>query len=131
MTDIYLIDDDVLVNFLNRAMIQEMAHPSHISTYTLATQALESLELQIQNRGKFPAWIFLDINMPYMDGWEFLVQYAKFPLLFRKDTKICLLSSSIDYRDLDCSAANPLVFNYLIKPLDENQLAGIDLTARN
>lgn len=129
MADIYLIDDDNLVNYLNREMIQAMAPSSQIETFELAAKAIASLRTKVElQEPSFPHWIFLDINMPFMDGWEFLEQYSQFPSFFRHQTKICLLSSSIDKHDLERSAANPYVFDYLIKPLSDEQLDGIGLS---
>lgn len=127
--EIYLIDDDSLVNYLNREMIQAMAPSSQIETFEIAVKALASLDRMVEvQQQSFPQWIFLDINMPVMDGWEFLEKYAQFPDVFRQHTKICLLSSSIDKHDLDRSAANPNVFKYLIKPLSDEQLDEIGLS---
>ncbi|OYU54159.1 MAG: hypothetical protein CFE25_16110 [Chitinophagaceae bacterium BSSC1] len=129
MAEIYLIDDDSLVNYLNREMIQEMTPNSKIVIFESAVKAMASLRsMEKLNEFSFPRWIFLDINMPFMDGWEFLEQYSQFPAIFRQHTKICLLSSSIDKHDLDRSAANPSVFKYLIKPLSDEQLDGIGLS---
>lgn len=129
MAEIYLIDDDVLVNYLNREIIQAIASNSQIQSFGLASNAMASLRSIVElKEGAFPQWIFLDINMPFMDGWEFLDQYAQFPSKYRDQTKICLLSSSIDKHDLDRAAANPHVYSYLIKPLTDEQLVGIGLS---
>jgi two-component system, chemotaxis family, chemotaxis protein CheY len=129
MGDIYLIDDDVLVNYLNREMIQAMAPNYQIKTFELATNALDVLLKKVEQKEfSFPQWIFLDINMPFMDGWEFLSHYAQIPANYRENTKLCLLSSSIDLNDTERSAANPLVMEYLIKPLNEEQLDRIGLS---
>jgi CheY-like chemotaxis protein len=129
MLSIYLIDDDKLVNYLNREMIKSMKANCQIVNFESAAIALESLKtIAALNVESFPSWIFLDINMPVMDGWEFLEQYAQIPAIFRQYTKICLLSSSIDRADLERSAINPNVWDYLIKPLDEDQLARIGLS---
>lgn len=129
MVDIYLIDDDKLVNYLNREMIQAIAPNSRIHSFELATIAMAYLRKKVEvNEASFPQWIFLDINMPFMDGWEFLEQYAQFPAKFCQETKLCLLSSSIDKHDLDRAKANPYVFQYLIKPLSDEHLLGIGLS---
>ena len=129
MVDIYLIDDDNLVNYLNREIIQAMAPKTQILSFESAEKALVSLRGKVDlEELSFPQLIFLDINMPFMDGWEFLDKYAQFPASFRLNTKIFLLSSSIDKHDLDRASANPYVFDYLIKPLNDEQLEGIDLS---
>ena len=129
MAEIYLIDDDKLVNYLNREMIQSIAPQSQILTFESGPKALGSLRDKVDlGEFSFPQLIFLDINMPFMDGWEFLVQYAQFPASFRLKTNIFLLSSSIDKHDLDRASANPYVFDYLIKPLNDEQLEGIGLS---
>lgn len=129
MAEIYLIDDDSLVNYLNREMIHAMAPKSQILTFESAAKALASLYSKVDlKENSFPQWIFLDINMPFMDGWEFLEQYAQFPASFRSKTKIYLLSSSIDKHDLERASANPNVFDYLVKPLNDAQLEGIGLS---
>lgn len=129
MQEIYLIDDDSLVNYLNREMIQAMAPNSQILTFESPVEALAILSGKVElEENSFPQWIFLDINMPFMDGWEFLEQFAQFPASFRLKTKIYLLSSSIDKHDLDRASANPYVFDYLIKPLNDAQLEGIGLS---
>lgn len=129
MAEIYLIDDDKLVNYLNREMIHAMAPKSQILTFESGAKAMASLHSKVDlEELSFPQLIFLDINMPFMDGWEFLAQYAQFPASFRLKTKIFLLSSSIDKHDLDRASANPYVFDYLIKPLNDEQLEGIGLS---
>ena len=129
MAEIYLIDDDSLVNYLNSEMIHAMAPKSQILTFESAAKALASLHSKVDlEENSFPQWIFLDINMPFMDGWEFLEQYAQFPASFRLNTKIFLLSSSIDKHDLDRASANLYVFDYLVKPLNDAQLEGIGLS---
>lgn len=70
MADIFLIDDDSLVNYLNKEMIQAIAPNSQIETFELAARAIASLRTKVElQEPSFPHWIFLDINMPFMDGW--------------------------------------------------------------
>jgi two-component SAPR family response regulator len=71
-----------------------------------------------------PQWIFLDINMPLWMVGNFRLRFQ----LVSFKTKIYLLSSSIDKHDLDRASANPYVFDYLVKPLNDAQLEGIGLS---
>ncbi len=129
MGDIYLIDDDFLVNYLNKEMIQALAPNYQIKTFELASNALDILLKKVEQKDfSFPKWIFLDINMPFMDGWEFLSHYVQIPANFNENTKLYILSSSIDLNDIERSAAIPLVIEYLIKPLNEAQLERIGLS---
>lgn len=123
MADIFLIDDDALVNYLNKELIQEMAPKSQIEIFESANLALQYLQIAATSTNPLlPKHIFLDINMPVMDGWEFLDHFAQQPALMNSNIKIYLLSSSIDHLDIERSVNHPLIVTYLEKPLTIEQM---------
>ena len=67
----WLIDDDELCNFLAANILQSNSFCSEIRSFTNAQEALTELEAS-SGKGTFPDFIFLDINMPVLDGWGFL-----------------------------------------------------------
>ena len=71
---------------------------------------------------KIPDVIFLDLNMPIMDGWEFLDEFLKIPRSLKKRITLYVVSSSIDPRDINRAKSISLVEDYLIKPITYEEL---------
>ena len=71
---------------------------------------------------QFPDFIFLDINMPIMDGWEFLDEFEKLPLAILKNCSVYLLTSSIDENDIEKSKEHKTVKEFISKPLTVNKV---------
>ena len=78
--------------------------------------ALKYLE-DLQSVSPFPEIIFLDINMPLMDGWEFLDYCEKHIPTLTDSCMVCILSSSIIGKDIIRADQHPLVSEYVAKPL--------------
>ncbi|HWB63955.1 MAG TPA: response regulator [Chitinophagales bacterium] len=117
---IYIIDDDKANNFLTRLMLED-AGLSNFKQYRFAQEALDELQ-RICNENQpdeFPYVILLDINMPAMDGWSFLLEYRKLPTGFSSKAKIYLLSSSDYPGDYEKAKDYPEVIDFLEKPLTE------------
>jgi len=83
-------------------------------------EALEYFKIILTNMSeeKLPDIIFLDLNMPVMDGWEFLGEFIKIKNQFDKKITLYVVSSSIDPRDLERAKSFNLVTDYLIKPIE-------------
>lgn len=120
---ILLIDDDKNANFYNQRIIEKTQLAEEVISFENAKMALEYLKKQNGER-KYPSpdIIFLDINMPGMDGWEFLEQYTIRKSTQKLNTKIIMLSSSDNNDDRDRAARFDVVSNYICKPLDKNSL---------
>ncbi|GMQ29611.1 response regulator [Algoriphagus confluentis] len=110
---VFLVDDDPINNLINRRLLGKVGISDRILEFLSGEEALNAL-------GKQPAehtlLILLDINMPVMNGWEFLDKYQMvFPN--RKD-KILILSSSIDFQDRQKAKEYAIVEGFIEKPLN-------------
>jgi CheY-like chemotaxis protein len=76
----------------------------------------------LKNPKDIPNYIFLDINMPIMDGWQFLEEFSSIEDKFTKNVNIYLVTSSIDERDIEKATKFTNVKEYLVKPISENKI---------
>ena len=79
--------------------------------------ALDFLKSNSENVDSLPDYIFLDINMPIVDGWMFLDDYAHLKNKLSKNILIYMISSSIDPRDMTRAKQNQEIRQYIIKPV--------------
>lgn len=114
---IILIDDDPINNLINKRLINKLAISPDVIEFSEAEKALEYLKTST-GRGNL---ILLDINMPVMNGWDFLSCYAE--LEDRIDESIIMLSSSIDNQDSQRSRTFSFVQDFIEKPLTREKLA--------
>ncbi len=95
---IFIVDDDPITIFGISRMLKSLVECENISTYENGKLAIDDIMGLLKDKKDIPEIIFLDINMPIMDGWQFLEEFIKLPL---KDiVKINIITSSIDPLDL-------------------------------
>lgn len=115
---ILLVDDDETSNFLNELLIKGM---DIVEEVAIASNGQEALDYLKDKNNPLPQLILLDLNMPVMDGFEFLGAFKKNK---EKDVPIFILTSSNNYNDYE-RAKNFDVAGYLIKPLTEKQIKDV------
>ena len=122
-----IIDDDLIYQFLAKEEIEYTNMVNNIMFFNNGEKALQFIKNTLSNNEMdiLPDIIFLDINMPVMDGWEFLEAYAQIKPKVVKKIIIYMVSSSTDIRDLDRAKSISEVSDYIIKPVSGSQLKSI------
>jgi CheY-like chemotaxis protein len=127
---IMLIDDNEIDNLINQKMIEAAAISEKIFTYTSAKSGLEFLKnmekLDLADK-ILPDLIFLDIDMPLMDGFQFLDEFEKFSPTLKKKCKIIMLTSSINPQDYNLAKKYNTVKLFLNKPLAHDTIMGLNV----
>ncbi len=116
-----LIDDNPIDLLVNERVIANVDAAHEIVKQQSATDALEYL----QTCEMWPDIILLDINMPVMNGFDFLEAYRKIETIPHRDIAIYILSSSLDSDDVRRANADEHVTDYLQKPLKQEDVEGI------
>jgi len=130
--NILLIDDDEASNFFHRREILKAGIDASIETVCNGEEATILLQRKIANGTKLPDVIFLDINMPRMSGWEFLLEYDKLvSATYCKRDVIVMLSTSNNLGDATKAYQQKNVKEYRCKPLVREDLAQIIERCRN
>lgn len=118
---ILLVDDDDATNYLNTIIIEMTGIDVHVEVALNGLMALEYLTSTgiYTNNGKFPkpGLILLDINMPRMNGWEFLDAYNNLDENQKGKIVIAMLTSSNNIDDVNIAIRNYGVPEYIYKPL--------------
>ncbi len=116
-----IIDDDEISIMLTDFCLKDSPFFQVIDTYLDGATALENLKNEYSEKTTYI--IILDINMPLMNGWEFLEQIRDFAST--NNTSVFMLSSSTDRLDIEKSEKIDLVKGFFSKPLKEEHLSQI------
>ena len=114
---VYIIDDDHVIVLLHKIQVKTQLQGEDIQVFNEAKAALESI-VSLDNKGQ-RILIFLDINMPEMNGWEFLDQLQD--RINSVDIKVVIVTSSLSKSDKDKSAEYTMVIDYWEKPIVTDQ----------
>lgn len=118
MLDLILcVDDDPITLMLCKKVITKTSFTNNIITAKNGEEAIQYFDKIVnQEENQIPQLVFLDLNMPVMDGWEFLDSFNTDKYSEIK-TKIVVLSSTIDPEDYQKSKTYPMVIDFLSKPI--------------
>jgi CheY-like chemotaxis protein len=119
---ILLVDDDDIFNMLHGEVLKRLIPDVNIDVFKSGTEVVDYL----QSHTEVPIdLIFLDIRMPVMGGFEVLEQMTGMAPDRFKNTRIYVLSSTLDDRDLQRAKATPLVTDFIGKPMSFDTMRSI------
>ena len=117
MSKVFIIDDDPIHQRIAQIMIAKHELFEGYTSYTEAELALEYLESNAKNSEALPDVILLDLNMPVIDGWDFLEAFEKFRSQLSKSINVFIVTSSVDEKDKLRSQTFSFVKGFISKPL--------------
>lgn len=123
LKSILLVDDDESTNFINSIFIKKLDIDVDIYKKMNGSEALDFLNSSKLNEDFFPCLIVLDINMPIMNGWEFLDQYKNFNESLKKECIIVMTTVSEDEQDLIRASRNNDIKEYYQKPMSDEKFS--------
>jgi len=113
--NIFLVDDDNIYQFTAKKTLESMGLSKQVSIFPDGEKALQYIKDHLSEQGSLPDIIFLDINMPVMDGWEFVDAFQQLNL--PKKIALYMVSSSVDENDMKRSKNYGVIDDYIIKPV--------------
>ncbi|MFM2368337.1 MAG: hypothetical protein RL619_637 [Bacteroidota bacterium] len=119
---IWVIDDDIIYQIIVNKIIKKSEMFSAISKFKNGKDAIDDLQKSLENTELLPDIILLDINMPIMDGWEFMDEMGLLKSQINKQINIYIVSSSIAIEDKNKSKTYPDILGYLSKPITTEDL---------
>lgn len=112
----YIIDDDKLHQFGMHRMLKYIKTPINLFQFYNGYQALEYIKAHLPQLINLPDVILLDLNMPVMNGWQFLDEFIQLMPSQNYHTTIYLVTSSVSDTDIEKAASYNEITEYIIKP---------------
>ena len=126
INNILLVEDDTVNNFIVINTLNKLAITENIDSVLNGLDGIEYLKAKIEtNKELIPSVIFLDINMPIMDGWEFLEEFELFSEEVKNHCNIYMVSSSVYEEDILKSKQYKSVIDFISKPLMSDKIIEI------
>ena len=124
-TCVVLIEDDQAMNYYHQRLFVKQDFADEVLSYHSAKEALNGIKSLQQVT---LLYIFLDLNMPQMDGWHFIEELEKLKFDSNTQIKLFVLSSSVNPNDMMKAKENSVVIDYLSKPLSIETITNIITT---
>ncbi|WP_299252018.1 response regulator [uncultured Lacinutrix sp.] len=120
-----IVDDDDIYQFTIKKTIESLNLAKKIIAFSDGEEALDFMIKNLNNDEELPDVILLDINMPIMDGFQFMEEYIQIKPKLDKKITIYMVSSSVDQTDIDRANRISDVSDYIIKPIKPGKIKSI------
>ncbi len=125
-SNILVIDDGEIDNYIFETVLKKVITNSKFDACIDGQSAINKLiSISRTTPHLFPDFIFLDLTMPMMNGWQFLDEFSRLNIDPLKKSKIYVLSSSVSNLDRSRSLSNPLVVDFISKPINRHKMQSI------
>lgn len=114
---VLIVDDDKIDRYLASKLLASTGHPVSIAMCENGMVALDMIKQAFKKKISLPDLIFLDINMPVMNGWEFLKKIKPFFKKLEQQIFIYIVTSSQDESDMEYANRFSYLSGYLVKPV--------------
>lgn len=119
---ICVVDDDEIYQFVIKSQIESRKIARKIIMFSDGELAIDFFKNTVENAEELPDLVLLDLNMPIMDGWEFLDEFIMLKPRLPKKITIYVVTSSINQTDIDRAKRISEVTDYIVKPISEETL---------
>ncbi len=116
----YIIDDDDITIYLADNIMKKVNFCEKVEKFTHGIDAINRLKFAIERNEDVPDVVLFDLNMPGMDGWEFIEEFSKLP--FRKEIPAFIFTSSIDSHEHEKANQFEAIKGVILKPLNVQKI---------
>lgn len=120
-----VVDDDPIFAFGIQRMMTILEFSKNTMTFENGEDAIKFLTPLMKDSRALPDMILLDVNMPIMNGWEFLDEFTKIRTVHSRKVIIYVVSSSVDPRDVEKASKYEVVTDYVVKPITIESLKNL------
>lgn len=125
ISGVFLIDDDSINNFINARLIKRTNVSDDLAICLNGKEAIAYLNKLLQEKKECPSLILLDINMPVMDGFEFVEAFQELEFANKNEVVIVMLTTSQNSMDIERVNTSKSISGYINKPLTEEKIRNV------